>query len=310
MFDVCCIGNLVADVIAKPVTELPESGKLGLVDSMSLHSGGCAMNTGNALGCLGIATAVLGKVGDDGFGSFLLNRLNSFGVDTAGVVIDSQVNTSGTMVMLSPDGERTFIHYIGANGEYSFDDVRFDIIASSKILHVAGYYLMPKLDGYPTAQVLKKAQTMGAVTTLDTCWDAQGRWLSLVAPCLPFVDYFVPSLDEAKMITGLTDPEDIAGFLLDKGAKNIVLKLGEQGSYVRTADGGFFIQPFRVEALDATGAGDSFVAGFLAGLTKGWSIQDSARLGNAVGACCVTGIGASSGIKGWEATLEFMGIAG
>ena len=306
MFEVACIGNLVADVIAKPVEALPEKGRLGLVDEMSLHSGGCAMNTGNALGKLGIATAAFGKVGDDGFGDFLLKRLQSFGVNTDGVVKDATVNTSATMVMLAPDGERTFVHYIGANAKYGYDDVRFDLLSATKILHLAGFYLMSKLDGEPSAAVLRVAKHMGLTTSLDTCWDSLGRWLPLVEGCFPYVDYFLPSIEEARMITGLQSPRDVAQFLLDRGVGVVGLKMGELGCYVKTADCEFSVPPFAVKPVDATGAGDSFVAGFLAGLVKGIDLESTARLANAVGACCVTGMGASSGILSWSETMAFM----
>jgi sugar/nucleoside kinase (ribokinase family) len=306
MFEVACLGILVADVIAKPVVGLPERGKLGLVDEMSLHSGGCAMNTGNALGKLGVKTAVLGKVGDDGFGDFLVKRLAAHGVNIDGVVKDTAVNTSATMVMLSPDGERTFIHYIGANAVYGCGDVRYDIIQKSKILHLAGYYLMPSLDGEPSAEVLKKAKAMGVTTSLDTCWDSKGRWLSLLEGCLPHLDYFLPSIEEAKMITSKENPRDIAAFLIDKGVGTVALKMGEKGCFVKTGDTEITVPPFRIDPVDATGAGDSFIAGFLAGVVRGFDLEQTALLANGVGACCVRGMGASSGILSWDETLEFV----
>ncbi len=304
--DVICLGILVADVVGKPVEKLPERGKLGLVDRMELHTGGCAANTGIALAKIGVRTGIIGKVGNDGFGDFMVNALERNGLDCAGVVRDDVTATSATMVMVHGDGERTFIHYIGANAALTEDDIDFDFVSRAKVLHVAGSFLMPGIDGEPTARILRKAREMGVVTALDTCWDSKGRWMSLLASCLPYIDYFVPSFEEAKMLTGLDNPEDVAKSLLDAGVGTVGLKMGEAGSYIRNADVELKIPRYNVEAVDANGAGDSFVAGFLTGIVNGWDLDKTGRLANAVGACCVTALGASTGIKSLDETLEFM----
>src|SRR5262249_31012651 len=98
--EVTCVGILVADVVGKPIDRLPERGKLALVERMELHSGGCAANTGIGLAKLGVDTAILGKVGDDGFGDFLVRRFETFGIDVGGVVRDRETATSATMVLV------------------------------------------------------------------------------------------------------------------------------------------------------------------------------------------------------------------
>ncbi len=100
--DVLCLGILVADVVAKPIEEMPGKGKLQLVDAMELHTGGCASNTGYALSKLGISTGLMGKVGTDGFGDFVVNYMRDSGLDIRGIKRTSSVNTSGTMVRVSP----------------------------------------------------------------------------------------------------------------------------------------------------------------------------------------------------------------
>ncbi|MBD3183617.1 carbohydrate kinase, partial [Candidatus Poribacteria bacterium] len=182
--DVLCLGIFVADIVAKPIEEMPDKGKLTLVEAMELHTGGCASNTGYALNKLGISTGLMGKVGTDGFGDFFLNYMEDAGLDTRGIKRTSSVNTSATMVMVSADGERTFLHYLGANADFCIEDVDYDILNGAKILHVAGAFLMPDFDGEPTAQVLKKAQKKGITTSLDTAWDSRGNWMNLLRPCL------------------------------------------------------------------------------------------------------------------------------
>ena len=132
--------------------------------------------------------------------------------------------------------------------------------------------------------------------------------MELVGPCLPHVDYFLPSLEEARMLAGgLHDHRDVARFLIDAGASVVGLKMGEHGSYVRAADGTELTVPILpVAAIDALGAGDAYVAGFLAGIVHGWDLEQCARFATATGASCVTALGATTGIKSFEETLLLM----
>ena len=306
MADITCLGILVADLVGKPVDEYPDRGKLVLIDQLELHSGGCAANTGVSLAKIGVDTAIIGKVGTDGLGDFMVGVLEKNGLDARGVVRDPKVGTSGTMVMVHSDGERSFIHYIGANASLTEADVDFDQVKKSKILHVAGSFLMPGFDGQPTANVLKKAQEMGIITTLDTAWDGKGRWMSVLKPCLQYIDYAVPSIEEARMVTGKHDPADVARVLMDNGVKTVALKMGEDGCYIKSADEEIRIPIYKVDAIDALGAGDAFAAGFLTGILYGWSLEETGRFATAVGASCVMALGATTGIKTQEETKAFM----
>ncbi|HEY3298181.1 MAG TPA: sugar kinase [Armatimonadota bacterium] len=310
MAQVTCLGILVADLVGKPVDVYPERGKLVLVDQLELHTGGCAANTGVGLARIGIDTAVMGKVGSDGLGDFMVGYMQRNSVDARGVVRDAKVGTSGTMVMVHGDGERSFIHYLGANACLSEADVNFDLIKGSKILHVAGTFLMPGFDGEPTARILKKAQEMGITTTLDTAWDSKGQWMNVIKPCLPYIDYIVPSIAEAQQVTGKTDPSDVAKVFMDHGVKVVGLKMGEEGCYIRSADEEIRIPRFNVKAIDALGAGDAFAAGFLTGIVQGWDLEKTGRFANATGAHCVMALGATTGIKSMEEILAFMNAQG
>ncbi len=305
MADVVCVGILVADIVGQPIDQYPERGKLSLVPRMELHTGGCAANTGIALGKLGVRTRVVGRVGLDGFGDFMVAELARHGIDARAVVRDPAVNTSATMVMVHSDAERSFLHYRGANAELTDADVPPAVLDGARLLHVAGSLLMPRFDGEPTARVLAAARRRGLVTCLDTCWDAQGRWMSVLAPCLPHLDHLVPSIEEARQLTGKHEPDEVARVLLDAGVKTVVLKMGEQGCYVRSADGAFALPALPVDAVDALGAGDAFAAGYIAGLVHGWDLERAARLATAVGATCVTALGATTGVRTLADTMAF-----
>jgi sugar/nucleoside kinase (ribokinase family) len=274
---------------------------------MGLYTGGCAVNSGSALAMLGLPVEVIGKVGTDPFGEFIVTVLQQRGVGARGVKRDSETGTSATMVMVDSEGERRFVHYIGANARLSLDDIELEIVRTANILHVAGALVLPGIDGEPTAWLLNEARAAGVITFLDTVWDDTGRWMKLLAPCLPHLDYFIPSLPEAQAITGREEPADVAHALLNRGVGTVALKMGADGCLVATQGGEMFHLPaYQVEVVDATGAGDAFAAGFIAGVWHGWTLEKTAQLANAVGALCVTGMGALGGVRSLPETLHFM----
>ena len=303
--DVLSLGIYVVDVLGRPIDQFPEKGKLALFDELEIHTGGCANNVAIALARLGISAGAMGKVGTDAFGDLILQGLVDNDIDTAGMQQDSTTSTSFTFVAVASDGERTFYHYIGANGELCEADLNWEIIKSTKILHVAGALVMPRFDGAPMADVLREAKTLGITTSLDTAYDATGKWMETLEPCLPYVDMFMPSIVEAQHLTGLYEYREITQFLRDNyGIHTIVIKMGENGSYASTPDAEYLAPAYPVNAVDATGAGDAYVAGFLAGTIMDWDLKATAELASATGAACVTAIGTTAGIQNLEETLK------
>jgi len=302
---VLCLGIMVGDFLVKPVEKIPEKGKLTLVERTELHLGGCAVNTGVVLKKLGVETGIIGKVGNDNLGRFLIEKLRDEGLDVNGIKISEECSTSGTSVLVHSDGERSFLHSMGTNAYLGLEDVDFSFIEKFQIFHIAGTFLMPGFDGKPTAEALKIAKEKGLVTCLDTCWDATGRWLELLKESLPYIDYFLPSIEEAKMLTGMEKPEDISGFLIDSGVKNVCLKMGIKGSFISNGKERYYFDALNKAPVDTTGAGDGYVAGFIAGMVRGFSFKKCGMLANLVGAEIATSVGATSGVTSYEDTMEF-----
>jgi sugar/nucleoside kinase (ribokinase family) len=305
--DVVCLGILVADAIARPVDEVPPRGALELVDEISLHGGGCALNTASALVRLGLDARVVGKVGADPFGDFILQLLDERGVDRRGVLQDSAVSTSATVVLVDSAGERTFLHLPGANGRLRREQLDEDALFSGRALHVAGALVMPELDGSPTAGILEEAKARGLTTSLDTVWDATGRWERLL-PSLPHLDLFVPSLAEGSAISREPEPESVAAWLRKRGVGTVAIKLGAEGCFVASEEFEGFVAAPAVDAIDGTGSGDAFAAGLLYGHLAGWPLERAAALANAAGALAATAVGAVEGVRGLEDTLALAGL--
>lgn len=308
MPDVVCLGILVADVVARPVGELPR-GAVALMEEVSLHGGGCALNTATGLVRLGLEAAVAGKVGCDPLGDFLLGLLDERGIDRRGVVRDPAAPTSASVALVDEEGERTFLHVPGANGALRAEELDLELLLAGRALHIAGALVMPALDGEPTAELLAEAQRRGLHTSLDTVYDASGGWRR-VEPCLAHLDLIAPSMAEAEAISGEPEPAAAAAWFRRRGVREVAVKLGSAGCYV--AGEGFEgpVQPVAVRAVDGTGAGDAFVAGLLYGKLAGWPLPDAARLANACGALATTAVGATEGLRGLEETLALAGLEG
>jgi sugar/nucleoside kinase (ribokinase family) len=297
--DVVCLGILVADVIARPVDGLPHEGSLDVVDEIDLRAGGCALNAASALVKLGLSAAIAGKVGADAFGQFILGVADQRGIDRRAVVRDQASSTSATVVLVAADGEQLFLHHPGANARLHAEELDHELLFAGRALHIGGALVMDRLDGEPFARILAEAKARGLTTSLDTVWDATGRW-ERVLPVLPHVDLATPNLSEAQAITGETEPARAAQRLHELGAAEVVLKLGADGCFVR---GVGRIEPVRVETVDGTGAGDAFAAGLLYGRLAGWPLERAARLANAAGALATTAVGAAEGVRELDETL-------
>ncbi len=303
--DVLSLGIYVVDVLGRPIDRFPEKGKLVLFDELEIHTGGCANNTALALARLGISVGAMGKIGTDAFGDLILQTLSDNSVDVTGMRQDTDVSTSFTFVAIASDGERTFCHYIGANGVFCEADLDWDVIKTTKILHIAGALVMPSFDGTPMANVLREAKAQGITTSLDTVYDATGKWMETLAPCLQHVDIFMPSIVEGQHLTGLSECREIAQFLRHNyDIDTIAIKMGEKGSYVSTPATELSVPAYPVNVVDGTGAGDAYCAGFLAGTIMGWDLKATAELASATGAACVTAMGTSAGIQNLEDILK------
>lgn len=302
--EVVSLGIVVADVIARPVSGTAIKGTLELVDEVVLRSGGSAASTGYALARFGIKSAVLGRIGNDGFGDFLEHEASRHGAESL-LVHDPSVATSATQVLVDADGERTFLHAVGANARLVASDVDLESLKArgTKILHLAGFFTLPSLDnpnGEPTRELFARAKAMGFITSLDNVWDATGHW-ERIHPVLPYADFFYPSIRDAQLITGLQEPIEIAQRLFEMGVGQIVaIKMGPEGSFVMNRAGeSQRLGILNVPSVDGTGAGDAFIAGFLAAWLRGMSLLECAQYGTAGGAMGVRAMGAMTGITDW-----------
>ena len=307
MADILCIGNAAADVIARTIDGYPPAGGMRTFPSLTLAAGGCAVNVAMALGRMGLGADLVVKLADDVFGRFLFDEARAAGVGCDAVRIVADGTSPFTFVAVHSGGERSFFHHPGTNATICPQDVDRRLLRQAKFCVLTGGMTLPHLQGEEAAGLLAEARQAGAVTIMETVYvDQADWWREALDPCLPHLDYFAPSLPEARALTGADDPETIAQTLVDRGANNVVIKLAERGAYVRDTSGRAEIVPALTvdDVVDATGAGNCFVAGLVAGLHQGWPLSQAARLGNAVAAQCITTPGATTGVRVFSETLN------
>jgi sugar/nucleoside kinase (ribokinase family) len=310
MARVVSLGIHIVDVLGRPVTGIPEGQNLSILDEIRITVAGTAAGTSIDLAKLGAEVHAVGAIGHDELGNFLVSTMERYGIDTAGLVRKEGVQTSATMLPIRPNGERPALHVPGANAELRLEDIDLDLIASADYLHVGGTPLMPGLDGEPLAHVFEHAKEHGAVTTYDLLAIDTPELLEKISVCLPFVDYFMPGLEEVQMICGLSDRHDVIRFFLDRGAKHTVFKMGASGSSIAFMEGAELkelrIPALKANVVDSTGCGDAYCAGFITGLSMSWDLEGAGALGAASGGLVIQGLGSDAGIQDLDATIDFM----
>lgn len=303
-FDVSSVGFHVLDVLGRPVTEIPPGGRAAYIDEICMTVAGTAGATAVACAILGIKTRSVTTVGDDDMGDFLVQKMQQYGVDCELVKRTSEVQTSATILPVRPNGERPALHVPGSAALFDVAAADLDAALDANIIHVGGTGLLRAFDGEPTVALMRRAKELGRTTTFDLI-QATPETIAFVEPCLPYIDYFVPSIDEASEMAGTTSVPAVADFFRARGVKNCVLTLGAHGVYVAPEHGEpFHLPAFDVPVSDTTGCGDSFTAGIIVGLTKGWSLRESARFASAVAAKVAMGLGSQGRLKSFDDTLE------
>lgn len=313
-FDCVVVGSCVVDVLARPVplTEPIGGGRLIESDPLVLTTGGIVSNSGIAMARLGMRVAAFTYVGNDEWAEVIRHRYKVEGVDTSALVTHPTGATSTTAVLIDPSGERTFVHCVGAPRMLDKQALlgQLDLFAKSRVMLIGYYPLMTRLQN-DLPEVFAAIRETGCLTAMDAA--ADGGTMEPLAKILPHLDFYLPSESEAQHQTGLHEPRAIISAYREAGAKGwLGIKLGSKGAIISPKPGEF-IDVLAVKApgpvIDTTGAGDCFLGGVLTGVLRGLSPADAGRLGAATGACCVTGLGATTAIRGYDETAALAGIS-
>ena len=304
--DYVSVGFYTFDCLGWPFDAVPAGGGTNLISEITLAVSGAAGTAAIVAAKLGLKTLAVGGYGRDMMGDWAVNRLQFFGVDTSGLQRFDDVPTSSSIVLTRADGSRPALHVKGATGHFTVAPGNFDAVTDTRVFHLGGVGLMDAMDGVQNAALMRHAKARGCVTTVDV-FAGSADDLPDVAAVLPWTDYFIPSVEEARALTGLHGLDDMAAVFIKMGAFACIFTLGADGAYYRDRTGLCFTIPaYAIEVVCTCGCGDVFNAGFAAGLLAGMSPQDSVRLAQAASALNATGLGSQAGIVSMEATLAFM----
>ena len=303
---VYCVGNAVADVLAKPVDHLAPRGTSQPLDDVALAPGGNSINTAIALARLGVSVRLAAAVGDDRFGQFIRDRIRAEGIGVAGLVTLPGAKTSTSIVLVEASGERRFLHLRGVSALFSGRNLDWGQVKGSQIFHYASAFALPAFDENSLAPALQRARELGCLTSMNICWDVQGKWLKTVQPALAHTDFIFPNREEGQQLTGESAPAAIASRLRALGVQTVIVKLGAAGCYVDSPQGSFTSPGFAVQPMDTTGAGDGFAAGFLAAICRRQSLPLAARQANATGALATLRLGGAESAPTKAQLEEFL----
>jgi sugar/nucleoside kinase (ribokinase family) len=305
-YDVSVIGLYILDILGRPVVSIPERGNVAFIDEIRLTVAGTAGGTVVDTAKLGLKSLAVGAVGDDEKADFVLAALQKFGADVSAMQRLKGIPTSATILNVRPNGERPALHVRGASDHFDVPPALYDQVFDAPIVHLGGTGLLRKLDGEKSRVLLAEAKKRGRVVTFDLI-AASAETIGIVEPLLPYIDYFMPSIEEARDMSGQTNPEDCAAFYLDRGTQCCVFTLGGDGAYYAHSNGArLHVPAYKIKVVDTTGCGDAFDAGFITALHHRMEPEAAIRFAQAAAALVATGLGSDAGIVSFEDTMDHM----
>lgn len=292
MKKILCTGLAVADILVSPVDAQAFCEDSTSVNSPVVSTGGDALNQATILKRLGIDCALGCALGEDFWGAFIASRLREEGLRSPWVKTTCGSPTSTSVILIEPGGERHFLATLGATSTYALepDDLlqQFDIISIGSLWGLRGFTL-------ERIEALGRfARAAGIRLAADLTQDLGGMGQEYLRKALLWIDDLFPSYVEGVALTGEREPRRILDALAALGPRRIVLKLGANGC-MALIDGAVYVQPSLAETVvDTTGAGDNFVAAYLACVARDLPAPQALRIASRASARCIAEIGATT----------------
>lgn len=295
------VGEINADLVLQGFSTFPAVGQEVMARASKLVPGSASAICACGLARLGNAVTFLGKAGDDFLGRFCIDEMARAGIDVGRISAVPGAST-GITVSLSSGGDRALVTCLGVTATISADDVDDEVLESADHLHVSSFFLQRGLrPGLP--RLLGRARSRGLTTSLDPGHDPAEGWDGGLREALAEVDVFFPNEAELRTITG---DEDVEEALASLGALTVAAKLGSRGAAGWHERSLVRVPAPSVEAVDTTGAGDSFDAGFLHAWLRKKPFETCLRYGVAAGALSTRALGGTSAQPGLAELERFL----
>ena len=305
-YDIVFIGTAILDSVIKGFDPEPVSVAGFRAETGSINAGGEGVNGSIASAKLGMRSALLCFLGNDQAGDLIESELAKHGVDTSCIVRTAENPTPVTTIFVAEDGNRKSI--TNNAHSYNFHPEKYpDVFTDAEAVVIGSLFRAPFNDPDVIRAVVSEAHAKGIPVFADTkIPNFRKLTLDDIADSLPMIDYITPNEDEARFFTGETEPAKMAEVFLSKGVKNVIIKLGARGCLFRNSTKSIFLPAHKIRVVDATGAGDNFMAGFVSELIRGSDVRDALVFANACGAICATAVGTGTALCDREQVLRML----
>jgi len=303
-WDVFVCGDINVDLLIPGADRLPPPGEEWEVSSMETTPGGGAALFALGLGKLGMRPVFQGRVGDDFFGEYLSGCMSDVGVDTL-LLKKVEGTRTGISISFTTPKERSFLTFRGSCGVADLRDISFEYMQQARHVHLTGYAGSQNHEMYADfLEKLRKSST-DITVSFDVGWDPAGEWSERIYELFPLVDILFMNETECVHYSKMETAEQGVVSFAKQGCL-AVAKLGKKGA-IACRDGRVYkCKGFPVVAVDTTGAGDSFNAGFVYGFLQGADIMGMLSYGNGCGALSCTGFGGNTNFPTEEELLGFV----
>lgn len=294
------IGAAIIDVLVRPVSEeVFQTGSCAAED-IRMSPGADALNEATILSRMGKKVQLETVIGDDKAGRYLMEHCRENGIEVAEDCVKEWLTTGINVVLVQEDGRRNFLtNPKGSLRSLSLKDIHMPFPKSAGIVCFASIFVFPKLKTEELETIFAQVKRENKTLCADMTKCKNQETAEEMAPALRYVDYLLPNDEEAMLLTRADTVERAAEVLCSAGVRNVVIKCGKRGCYVRNIRENIEMWVPAVpgvKCVDTTGAGDSFVAGFLYALSEGKGIRECAEYANLCGSKAVQVMGASEWI--------------
>jgi len=304
-YDILVPGELNPDLILTDPNLDPRFGQAEvLVEHAALTPGSSSVVFACGAARLGLKVAFVGVVGEDLFGRFMVEALESREVDTSHVIINPDQQT-GLTVILNRIDDRAMLTHLGAINALRAAQIPNELLAQARHLHLASYFLQTNLQP-DVPDLFRRARALGLTTSIDTNWDPDEKWTG-VQDLLPLTNVFLPNENEAIALTKIKDVDQAARELATN-PEVVAVKMGAKGGLAIQADTVVRAPAIPVDVVDTVGAGDTFDAGFIYGYLQGWPLEHSLKLGIACGSLSTQESGGLAGQPTLDEALEHFNV--
>ena len=295
--DIICVGISCMDVIIRGVDFRQKiKGESRRADNVTVAVGGDAANQAIVLSKLGVSAKLITGLAHDPVGGLIVSTIGQYCRNLEDIVYTDAGSSPVNVIVVDKEAQRTFIN-TGDSLRAAVFKPDPQTLRGAKIVSLGSLFIPPFVDRDSIDRVVRAAKAQGSVVCADVIYNPNACALADLGDTLSCIDYIFPNDEEAEQMTGKSDLHAMADVFLHYGVKNVIIKNGKNGCFIKNAGQCLQVPAYRVNAVDTTGAGDCFLSGFMCALLEGREIGECCRFGSAVAAVGVQSMGANTGVQ-------------